>query len=171
MYDLLKTRRSIRKYQDKAVEKEKIDVILRSALLSPSSRARRPWEFLVVTDKVILNKLSKCREHGASFIKDAPLGVVVIADPSKCDVWVEDTSITSTIIQLSAQTLGLSSCWIQVRNRDYDDKTTSEDYIKEILEIPSEFRVENMIAIGYPAEEKTPIDESDLLSKIHYDKY
>lgn len=171
MYDLLKTRRSIRKYQDRAIEKEKIDIILRSALLSPSSRARRPWEFVAVTDKEVLNKLSRCREHGADFIKNAPLAVVVIADPKKCDVWIEDTSITSTVIQLSAQSLGLGSCWIQVRDRYYDDETTSEDYIKAILEIPSEYRVENMVAIGYSAEEKIPINEDDFLNKIHYGKY
>ena len=68
LYDLLKSRRSIRRFQSREVEKEKVDTILKSALLSPSSRSRRPWEFVAVTDKELLMKLSKSREHGSAFI-------------------------------------------------------------------------------------------------------
>jgi len=171
-YSLLKSRRSIRKFQNKQVEKEKIEVILKSALLSPSSRSRRPWEFIVVTDKDILNALSKCREHSSSFLADAPLGIVVIADPNACDVWVEDASIASIIIQLAAQSLGLGSCWIQVRERYHAGNTKAGDYIKNILGIPEKYEVECMVAIGYPAEEKKPYDDSQLeYDKIHYERY
>jgi nitroreductase len=171
-YDLLKSRRSIRKFQHKEVEKEKIDTILKSALLSPSSRARRPWEFIAVTDKELLNKLSGCREHGSQFLADAPLGIVVIANPEVCDVWVEDASIASIITQLSAQSLDLSSCWIQVRERFYSGDVKAEDYIKEVLGIPPQYRVECMVAIGYPAEEKSTYDDNELLyGKIHENRF
>jgi len=171
-YDLLKSRRSTRKFQDKKVEEEKIDIILKSALLSPSSRSRRPWEFIVVTDKELLKKLSKCREHSSSFLAGAPLGIVVIADPEACDVWIEDTSIASIIIQLAAQSLGLGSCWIQVRERYGAGNVKAGDYIKGILGIPAKYEVECMVAIGYPAEDKKPYDESQLAyNKIHYEKY
>ena len=63
MYELLKARRSIRKFQDKQVEGDKLDTILKCALLSPSSRGRQPWEFIVVTDQKLLQKLSACKEH------------------------------------------------------------------------------------------------------------
>jgi nitroreductase len=171
-YDWLKSRRSIRKFQQREVEQEKIDTILKSALLAPSSRARRPWEFIAVTDRELLKKLSRCREHGSQFLEGAPLGIVVAADSEACDVWVEDTSIASIIIQLAAQSLDLSSCWIQVRERFYSDKVKAEDYIKEVLEIPSKYRVECMVAIGYPAEEKRAYGDGELLyDKIHRNRF
>lgn len=171
-YDMLKTRRSIRKYHDKPIEKDKIDYILKSALLAPSSRSRRPWEFIIVTEKDILQKLSKAREHSSSFIAKAPLGVVVIADPEVCDVWIEDTTIASIITQLTAHSIGLGSCWIQVRERMHTEERTAESYIKEVLQIPDKYHVESMIAIGYPMEEKKAYTEEELrLDKLHYEKY
>ena len=172
LYDLLKSRRSIRKFQSKEVEKEKIDTILKSAILAPSSRSRRPWEFIAVTDKEMLKKLSITREHGSAFIADAPLGIVVIADQLSCDVWIEDASIASIIIQLSAQSLGLGSCWIQVRERFHSDNVKAEDYIKEVLGVSSKYSVECMIAIGYPAEEKRAYSEDELLyDKLHFERF
>ncbi len=172
MYDLLKSRRSIRKFQDKEVEKEKIDTILRSALLSPSSRSRKPWEFIAVTDKELLQRLSKCREHSSSFLAGAPLGIVVIADPEVCDVWIEDASIASIIIQLAAHSLGLGSCWIQVRDRVGANNVKAEDYIKETLGVPAKYAVLCMVAVGYPDEQKRAYSEGDLLlSKLHYNGF
>jgi nitroreductase len=171
-FDLMKERRSIRKYQDMAVEKEKLDVILKSALLSPSSRSRRPWEFVVVIDREVLKKLSMCREHSSAFLAGAPLGIVVMADPSACDVWVEDCSIASVIIQLSAHSLGLGSCWIQVRDRFHKEGIKAEDYIKNILNIPDKYAVECIIAIGYPDEKKEGYDLNKLpFEKIHFGSY
>ena len=172
MFELLKSRRSIRKFQDKEIEKEKVDTILKSALLSPSSRSRRPWEFIAVTDKALLKKLSQCRDHSSAFLEGAPIGIVVIADTEACDVWIEDASIASIIIQLSAQSLKLGSCWIQVRDRNHSDNVTAESYIKEILKIPAKYSVECMIAIGYPAEEKKAYAVNDLpYEKIHINSF
>lgn len=172
LYDLLKSRRSIRKFQAKEVEKEKVDTILKSALLSPSSRSRRPWEFIAVTDKGLLHKLSQCREHSSSFLAGAPLAIVVIADPEVCDVWIEDASIASIIIQLSAQSIGLGSCWIQVRERFGANNVKAEDHIKEVLGIPDKYTIESVIAVGYPAEEKRAYTEDELLyNKLHFNRY
>ena len=171
-YDLLKSRRSIRKFRNKELEKEKIDTILKSALLSPSSRGIRPWEFIVVTQKELLLKLSKSKEHGSAFLQDAPTAVVVIADPAACDVWIEDASIASIIIQLAAHSLGIGSCWIQIRKRGHRDDIKSEDYVKEVLGIPERSAVESIIALGYPAEEKKANDDQDAsCGKIHYQQY
>ncbi len=171
-YELLKSRRSIRKFQNRAVEKEKIDVILKSALLAPSSRARRPWEFVVATDPEVLKKLSKSREHGSEWLGGAPLGIVIAADSTACDVWVEDASIAAIIIQLSAQALDLSSCWIQVRERFHSGQVKAEDYIKEVLGIPAKYSIECMVGIGYPAEEKKAYSDEELLyNKIHIHRF
>lgn len=172
MLDLLLTRRSIRKFTDKEVEREKLDTILKCGLLAPSSRSRRPWEFIVVNDKAILGKIAKCKEHGSSFLANAPIGIVIIADPAVCDVWVEDASIVAVIMQLAAQSLGLGSCWIQVRERTRSVEESSEAYLKKILNIPASYKVECILAIGYPGEEKPAYAEGDLpYSKIHVNHF
>lgn len=172
MIDLLTTRRSIRKFQNKGIEKEKIEAILKGALLSPSSRSIRPWEFIAVTDKELLQKLSLSKEHGSEFLEGAPLGIVIIADPEACDVWIEDSSIAAIITQLTAQSLGLGSCWIQIRERFHLENEKAEDYVKGILGIPGKYKVECIIAIGYAREEKKAYTDEDLkYNKIHIDKF
>ncbi len=172
MLELLKTRRSIRQYESKEVEKEKVDAIIKGALMAPSSRGRRPWEFIVVTDKALLGKLAECRSHSSQFLKGAPLGIVVIADPEVCDVWIEDASIAAIIMQLTAHSLGLGSCWIQVRGRNHAEDVSVEQYIKELLHIPEQYHVECIIAAGYPAETKALANEETLYySKVHTNKY
>ena len=172
MLDLLKTRRSIRRYQDRQVEDDKINSILKAALMAPSSRSRSPWEFIVVTDKEKLIELSHCRETSSAFIANAPVAIVIAADPNACDVWIEDCSIAAIIMQLSAHSLHLGSCWIQVRERFTKQNEKAADYIKDLLGIPNHYQVECMIAIGYPAEEKAPFDDKDLmLNKIHKELY
>lgn len=171
-FDLLKTRRSIRKYQPEAVEKEKILKIVQAALMSPASKRSNSWEFIVVEDKNTLEQLSVSRPHGSQMLKEAVLGIVVVADTTKSDVWFEDASIASIIIQLQAQDLGLGSCWVQIYNRRKDDHTTSGEYIKSLLDIPEKYDVLNIVSIGYPAEDKKPFDEKQLaIEKIHYEKF
>ncbi len=170
--ELLKSRRSIRKYLPKAVEPEKIELITRAALMSPASKRSNPWEFIIVQNKETLEKLSKCRPHGSHFLADSPLGIVVTADITKSDIWMEDASIASIIMQLQVQDLGLGSCWIQVYGREKDENSTTEQYIRELLEIPANFAVLNIISIGYPDEERTPFDENNLpVEKIHSEKF
>ena len=172
MLDLLINRRSIRKYKDILIEKDKIDKLIKAALLSPSSRGICPWEFVVVQNKETIEKLSIAKENGSGFLKDAPLALVIIADSTKSDVWVEDTSIASILIQLQAEKMGLGSCWIQIRNRFHDKVKTSEEYVKEILEIPENYSVESIIAAGYPNESKRPYSDEDLkYNKVHKDKF
>jgi nitroreductase len=172
MIELLCNRRSIRIFQDQPVEKEKINRLLQAALLSPSSRSFCPWEFIVVTDKNLLKALSLSKEHGSKFLINAPLVIVVIADPSKSDVWIEDASIATLNIQLEAELLELGSCWVQIRNRNHNETITSEAYVKNLLEIPKSYKVLSMVGIGYKAEEKDSYTFNDLdFSKVHYEKY
>ena len=169
---LVQKRRSIRQYMDKPVEPEKIDRLIEGALRAPSSRGFNPWEFVVVADDVLLEKLSKAKPHGASFLKDASLGIVVCADPKKSDVWIEDASIASIYIHLAAESMKLGSCWIQIRKRMHDQTKTAEQYIRELLNIPKNFNIESMIAIGYPVETKSPHSKEDLqYDKVHYNVY
>ena len=167
-FELLKTRRSIRKYKPVVVEPEKIQKITTAALMSPASKRSNPWEFIVVQNKEMLIKLSESRQHGSHFLAEAPLGIVVTADTTKSDVWMEDASIAAIIMQLQVQELGLGSCWIQVYGRKKEDDITSESYIRTLLSIPGHFAVVCILSIGYPDEERKPYEETKLaIEKIH----
>jgi len=170
--DLIAKRRSIRRFNDEKVETEKIKLLKDAALRAPSSRGVNPWEFIFIADRNLLEKLSGAKPHGSTFLKDAQLGIVVCADPAKSDVWVEDASIAATFIQLAATSLELGSCWIQVRDRMHDETQTAEVFIADVLNIPSNLKVEAMIAIGYPAESKAPHSKEELQNeKVHLNQY
>ncbi len=162
MLDILRERRSIRRYKDRKIEDEKIERLMEAALRSPSSRGINPWRFVFVTDKPALEKLSKSKESGSGFLKGASLGVVICAVERESDVWVEDCSIAAIILQLAGQSLGLGSCWIQIRKRMHSSSLSSEDYVKQLLGLPGNFLVESIIAFGYADEDKEPIAREQL---------
>ena len=153
---LIQNRRSIRKYKDKTVEAETIDLLVEALLRAPTSMGNNSWKFVVVTDTERLEKLSKAKPHGAAFLKNAPLGIVVCADPQISDVWIENSSIASIYIHLTATSLNLGSCWIQIRERPHDDTRSAEAYVADVLDLPVHLRVLSIIAIGYPDESKAP---------------
>lgn len=172
MIDLLRARRSIRKYENKSIDKESLDILKEALLRCPSSRGINPWMFVFVDDIRLLNQLAKVKEHGSSFLKDATLGIIVCGDETKSDVWTEDCSIASIVVQLTAQSVGLGSCWIQIRKRAHSQDTTAEEYIQNLLGIPTNFKVESIISIGYPAETKKPVPQQSLeFEKIRYNHY
>jgi nitroreductase len=162
MLDLLYSRRSIRKYTSQLIEPEKIEKLIEAALLSPTSRNREAWEFVIVTDKTALKRLSVSKPGSASMLAEAPLAIVVCGNPLDSDVWIEDCSIAAIIIQLAAQDLDLGSCWIQLRGRMFDEKLSSSQYVKKALELPDNLEIECIISIGYPAETKNKRDKSVL---------
>ncbi len=170
--DLLKKRRSIRKFKDTPIEKLKVDILIESALRAFSSRGINPWHFIVIDDRQILEKLSQAKPHGASFLKDSPLAIIVCADVSKSDVWVEDTSIASALIHMAAQDIGLGSCWIQIRKREYTSFKSADTYVKDLLEIPDTIKIESIIAIGYPNEVKTGHAKENLqFNKVSFNSF
>jgi nitroreductase len=169
---LVQKRRSIRKFLDKPIEAETLDLLIEAALRAPSSRDLNPWEFVVVTNRELLAKLSKAKQQGSAFLKNAPLGICVCADSEKCDVWIEDASIASIFIHLAAESLGLGSCWIQIRERMHDGGKSAQEYIAETLNIPARMQVESIVAVGYPAEKLPPHKKEELLfEKVHADIY
>jgi len=169
---LAQRRRSIRKYQNKPVEPEKIDSLVEALLRAPTSMGKNSWEFVVVTDSALLQKLSSAKPHGATFLKDAALGIVVCANPQISDVWIEDASIASTFIHLAAASLELGSCWIQIRERKHDDTQTAEAYIAKILNLPAHIKVVSIVAIGYPDERKSAHQRESLpYDKVSLNNY
>ncbi|WP_028582748.1 nitroreductase family protein [Desulfogranum japonicum] len=172
LLELLQKRRSIRRFQDTPVSQEHLDKLLEAALRSPSSKGINPWEFIVVQDRKTLTKLSSAKPHGATFLNNVALAIVVCADTSKTDVWVEDASIASIILHLTAADLGLGSCWVQIRKREHDTQRSAQEYLSEILGLDEQIMVEAIIGIGHPVEEKKGHDASSLLyGQVSYEQF
>jgi nitroreductase len=154
------------------ISPEWVEKLMQAALLSPASKSSNPWEFVLVDDRDMLQALSLSKKAGSKLLDNCSLAVVVLADPEKSDVWVEDTSIASIYLQLQAEDLGLGSCWIQIRCRQTAQGEDSETYVKRHLDIPENYRVESIIAIGVKETSKEPYDLDDLQwEKIHVGKF
>lgn len=172
LMELLRRRRSVRRFLPEPIAPEKIAILKEAVLRSPSSRNFDPWEFIFVTDPVLLDKLSRLKPHGAEFLRDAALGIVICGDESVSDVWVEDCAIASILAILAAQSVGLGGCWIQVRKRFYDPAVPSEEYVREVLGLPDRMRVLSIVGVGHPAERPEPLLEQNLKrDRIHENKW
>ena len=170
--DIFANRRSVRKYAQGPLEDKALDKILKAGLLAPSGHARRPWEFILVRDKQMLERLSGCRSSGANMLKQAAAAIVVIADEQKQDVWIEDCSVALGYMHLAASALNLGSCWVQVRLRTAADGRSCEEFLREALGFPPNFKAEAILALGAPQRSPSPHDLQKLnLSKIHKEKF
>lgn len=153
MIELLRTRRSIRKYTEQPVEADKIEILKEAVLRSPSSKGINPWQFIFIDEKETIQKLKIAKPTGTGPLETAPLAVVFCADETVNDAWVEDCSIAAIIFQLTAHSLGLGSCWIHFHFRMHNETVTSEQYVRELLGIPENFRVLCAVTAGHPARE------------------
>lgn len=172
MLDILQQRRSLRLFESRPVEPEKIELLTEAVLRAPSSRGLNPWEFIVVSDRDKLKALSKAKPHGAEFLAGAALAFVVAADPQRSDVWVEDCAIAAIIVQLTAVSLGLGSCWAQIRLRPHGDGRSAEAAVRDIVGLPEQMAVDCIIGIGYPRERKAGHPRQELpVAKIHREQF
>lgn len=172
LIDLLKKRRSVRKYTTENIPDDKLDLILRAGLLSASSRGKRPWEFIVVKNKDTLVKMAECRIGSAQMLKEANAAIVVIADSNVTDVWVEDCSICMANMHLTAASLDIGSCWIQGRLREAPTGETTEEYLRNLLGFPHNFKLEAILSLGIAEKAPAPYTDDDLLySKIHNENF
>ena len=170
--DLVQLRRSHRKFTGEEIDGEDVKLILRAALMSPTSKGQRAWQFVVVDDKTDLEKLSDAKDLGGQFLKDAPLAIVVLGDPVQNDCWVEDGSIAAITMQLQAEALGLGSCWIQMRGRGLSDGTSADTVIQGVLDIPENYSCLCILAIGDKADERKPQNEDKLKwENVHLNKF
>lgn len=156
---------SIRKFQDKPVEPEKIETLLRAAMAAPSARNQQPWEFYVVTNKDLIQKLSTVSPY-AGCAKDAPVLIVFAyredaISPAYAQI---DLSIANENIWLEADALSLGGVWLGIAPVEERMKA-----VKEVLQLPAEHHAFAIFALGYPAESKPQQDRYDV-SRIHYVK-
>lgn len=170
--ELVKTRRSHRKFSSEEIAPEAVQLIMRAALMSPTSKSQRAWQFVVVDDKTDIEKLADAKNLGSQFMKGAPLTVVVLGDPMQNDCWVEDGSIAAISMQYQAEELGLGSCWVQMRGRGLDDGTPADEVIRGILDIPANYNVLCVVAFGHYIDERKPQNEDNLKwENVHAGKW
>lgn len=166
--ELLKRRRSSRLFTGEPVDKDMVCDLMKAALMSPSGHRINPWEFVLVEDKEMLKALSVSKEHGAGLLEGAAMAIVVIGDTAKTDVWIEDCSIATIILQLAAEDMGLGSCWVQIRRRTDAEGNVSEDNVRKLLGIPENYAVLSIVAVGHKARETKPFDEENMQwDKVH----
>jgi len=170
--DLVQQRRSHRKFTDEQIDGEDVKTILRAGLMAPTSKGQRGWHFVVVEDRMDLEKLSDAKDLGGQFLKDAPLAIVVLGNPMQNDCWVEDGSIAAISMQYQAEALGLGSCWVQMRRRGLSDGTTADTVIRGVLDIPEEWSCLCVLAVGHKADERKPQNEDKLKwENVHVNKF
>jgi len=152
--DVILKRRSIRRFTDQPVEKEIILRLLEAAMAAPSAMNAQPWEFVVITEPKVLERI-----HNSSLFAKMKAPVVISVLGSRRmqknkageRFWVQDCSAASENILLAATAFGLGSVWVGVH-----PVTLFEDQISRILNLPEGVRPLNLLFIGYPAEEKEP---------------
>lgn len=150
--NLLRNRRSIRHFTEQKLSNEQIYQLKETAVRAPTSRGNNPWQFIFVTNPEIIQQLSQAKTKGSAFLANCALAVVVCADTTCSDVWPEDCAIASICLQLAVTEMELGSCWAQIRLRTHDVSFTASDFIANLLDLPANTVVDNIIGIGYPAE-------------------
>ncbi|MDR0798937.1 MAG: nitroreductase family protein [Dysgonamonadaceae bacterium] len=169
---LVTQRRSVRQYTGEPLSPQNVEQIMKTALMAPSSKNSRSWQFILVEDKEVLKKLAVCKSSGAFFVENCALAIVVLTDPMQSEAHLEDAAIAANFIQLQAEDLGLGSCWIQIRGRETESGYDSEQYVRDLLDIPLQLSVGCIVAIGHKAREGKPHNEEKLVwEKVHIGKY
>lgn len=172
LLEIMKNRRSVRKYTSEPISDDNLQKILQAGLLSASSRSIHPWELIVVRNKELLKQMSECRIGSAKMLSGADAAIVVVADTAASDVWVEDCSIVMSNMHLMADSLGVGSCWIQGRLREAPDGTSTENFLRKLLNFPDTFALEAILSLGMPENHPVRKELSDLLlNKIHNESF
>jgi len=160
--DAMKTRRSIRLYEEKAVPREMIERIIDAARLAPSANNIQPWEFIVVTDPGTRKKIAGLTDYG-KFIAQSGACVAVFAKDVKH--YLEDGSAATENILLAAHALGLGTCWVAGYRKTYGAP------VAELLGVPEGFNLVALISLGYPAERAEPHGKRDLSEVLHWERF
>lgn len=143
--EVLKTRRSIRRYINKPIPDEIIKDIIDCARLAPTANNKQPWLFVVIKDKKLKEKIAELTDYG-KFIKQADCCIAVFCEDTK--YYLEDGSAATENILLAAWHYGIGSCWIA------GDKKSYAEEIRKILEIPQKYKLVSLISLGYPEKEE-----------------
>lgn len=166
--DAIFERRSIRNYIDKPIPKEDIEKILRAGMSAPSAGNERPWQFIVLDDKNIMEGITKLHPY-SQMLKQASHAIVICGDMNfnryNVDYWVEDCSAAAENMLIMAQSLGIGSVWLGV----YPTADRVQG-IKGYLKLPENVIPFSIVSLGYPAEKKNTQDRYDAV-RVHWNKW
>lgn len=157
-------RKSVRAYQDKVVEEEKMTALLRAGMAAPSGKDQRPWEFVVVTDRVALDSMAAALPY-AKMLKNVQQAIVVCGDTTKSAYWFLDCSAATQNILLAAEALGLGAVWTAAY--PYADRM---DVVIKNTALPENVLPLCVIPVGYPLREEKAKDKFDE-TRIHRNKF
>ena len=157
----LKTRRSIRAYKDESVPREIIEDIIDAGRLAATAINIQPWQFVVVTSEDTRRKIADITDYG-KFIAQAPVCVAVFCEDGK--YYLEDGSAATQNILNAAHAHSLGSCWVAGDKKPYCPE------IRDLLGVPENYKLVSMVAIGYPAEERSP-EKKPLSSVLHWERF
>ena len=173
LMEMLKNRRSVRKYTDQQISEEALNQILAAGMLAPSGKGRKPWEVIVIRDPETLKALVGCRKGGAKMLQTATCAIAVFSDKDKTDTYVEDSSLFMGNMHLMASTLGIGSVWLQIRLRPSDQEGVfADDFVRGLLGVPENMMPEAILVLGYPQSAPEPNPQPEVPSEIvHYEKW
>ena len=157
-------RQSVRKYLNKSVEEDKIDAMVKAGMAAPSGMDRRPWEFVVVTDREALDSMAAKLPY-AKMLTNAPLAIVVCGDTTRSSYWYLDCSAATQNVLLAAEALGLGAVWTAAY--PYEDRI---DVVRQNTGLPENIVPLCVIPIGYPDGPQKAKDKFDL-QRVHRNKY
>ena len=159
--EIISRRRSTRKFLPTPVERERLERIVEMALQAPSSRNSRSTRFMIVQNPDLLEKMSRMRDYGSAFMKDAAAAILVMGDKRATDLWIDNCAISATTLQLAVVDEGLASCWVHVNDRPClqakPDGRKADDYLRELLDLPEHYGILCAVALGYSDFEPKPL--------------
>ena len=167
-----RNRRSIIKYTNTPIADDILKQILEVGITSPTGDNFKTIELILVNDTVSLQELANARKVGTKMLGGAGAAIIVLANSEKTDLWIEDAAISAAYMHLAADSLGLGSCWIQVRARDAADGTEFESYLRHKFLIPDQMKPLCILSLGsidthIPGHSLDDID----WNKVHCEKY
>lgn len=159
--EIISRRRSTRKFLPTPVERERLERVVEMALQAPSSRNSRSTRFMIVQNPDLLEKMSRMRDYGSAFMKDAAAAILVMGDKRATDLWIDNCAISATTLQLAVVDEGLASCWVHVNDRPClqaePDGRKADDYLRELLDLPEHYGILCAVALGYSDFEPKPL--------------
>lgn len=166
--DAIFERRSIRKYKDTPVEKEKIEKLLRAAMQAPSAGNQQPWEFIVIQDKEMLKKLSQMSPY-AKMIGDSAVSILVLGNTQNMrysEYWEQDLGAATQNLLLQAVELDLGAVWLGVA--PLQDRM---DFIKSAFNLPENIKPYAVVPVGYPEGQNNKFVDRYDEARVHFGAY
>ena len=159
--EALRSRRSVRRYEDRPVEKALLETVVDCGRLAATARNEQPWEFIVVSEEKTRQAIAEYTSYG-KFIAQSPVCIAVFCKPA--DYYLEDGAAATQNILVAAHALGLATCWVAGARKPYADD------IRDLLGAPEGYKLISLVALGYSEDSPSPT-KRPLEDVLHWDHY